>query len=93
MDNSVICIMGKAHKKQGSPLHCLKATLAIHLLVDSFRLCLSKQNTKGQTRTLCGLRHAYATLDIIENRIDNHTLMVEKHYSTVTTIMATEKLA
>lgn len=60
------------------------------------------QNTEGQTRTLYSLRHTYATLELLNNKTDIHTLskqmgnssaMIEKHYSKLTATMAAEKLA
>jgi integrase len=54
------------------------------------------------TRTLYSLRHAYATLELIENRTAIHTLakqmgnsaiMIEKHYSKLTATMASKRLA
>jgi hypothetical protein len=48
------------------------------------------------------LRHTYATLELIENRTDIHTLskqmgnsvgMIEKHYSKLTATMAADRLA
>jgi integrase len=51
---------------------------------------LIKDTATGQNRTLYSLRHTYATLELIENRSDLHTLakqmgtsvgMIEKHYS------------
>jgi hypothetical protein len=48
------------------------------------------------------LRHTYATLELIENRTDLHTLakqmgtsvgMIEKHYSKLTATMAADRLA
>jgi integrase len=56
----------------------------------------------GQNRTLYSLRHTYATLELIENRMDLHTLakqmgnsaaMIEKHYSKMTATMAAARLA
>ena len=55
-----------------------------------------------QQRTLYSLRHAYATLALMDDAIDIHTLarqmgtsvgMLEKHYSKLTATMAAEKLA
>ncbi len=57
---------------------------------------------EGQTRTLYSLRHTYATLELLENGTDIHTLakqmgnsavMIERHYSKLTATMAAEKLA
>jgi integrase len=56
----------------------------------------------GQTRTLYSLRHTYATLELLENGTDIHTLakqmgnsaaMIEKHYSKLTATMAAKRLA
>ena len=56
----------------------------------------------GQARTLYSLRHTYATLELLENSKDIHTLsrqmgnsaaMIERHYSKLTATMAAEKLA
>jgi len=61
-----------------------------------------EKNSEGQTRTLYSLRHTYATLELIENRTDLHTLakqmgnsalMIERHYSKLTATMMAEKLA
>jgi integrase len=60
------------------------------------------KNTEGQTRTLYSLRHTYATLELLNNSTDIHTLskqmgnsaaMIEKHYSKLTATMAADKLA
>ena len=62
---------------------------------------LIKDTATGQNRTLYSLRHTYATLELIENRTDLHTLakqmgtsvgMIEKHYSKLTA-MAADRLA
>ena len=56
----------------------------------------------GQMRTLYSLRHTYATLELLENKTDIHTLakqmgnsaaMIERHYSKLTPTMAAEYLA
>jgi integrase len=56
----------------------------------------------GQMRTLYSLRHTYATLELLENKTDIHTLakqmgnsaaMIERHYSKLTPTMAAEQLA
>jgi integrase len=56
-----------------------------------------EKDAKGQTRTLYSLRHTFATLDVIENSMDIHTLakqigssatMIERHYSKLTVVMA-----
>jgi integrase len=61
-----------------------------------------EKNREGQTRTLYSLRHTYATLELIENRTDLHTLakqmgnsaaMIERHYSKLTATMAADRLA
>lgn len=58
--------------------------------------------TEGQARTLYSLRHTYATLELLENGTDIHTLskqmgnsaaMIERHYSKLTATMAADKLA
>jgi len=63
---------------------------------------LIKDTSTGQNRTLYSLRHTYATLELIENRTDLHTLakqmgtsvgMIEKHYSKLTATMAADRLA
>jgi integrase len=60
------------------------------------------KNTEGQNRTLYSLRHTYATLELLNNKTDIHTLskqmgnsaaMIEKHYSKLTATMAADKLA
>jgi integrase len=60
------------------------------------------KNTEGQNRTLYSLRHTYATLELLRNSTDIHTLskqmgnsaaMIEKHYSKLTATMAADKLA
>ena len=59
-------------------------------------------NAEGEQRTLYSLRHTYATLELIENKIDIHTLakqignsaaMIERHYSKLTPMMVADKLA
>lgn len=61
-----------------------------------------EKNSEGQTRTLYSLRHTYATLELLENGTDIHTLakqmgnsalMIERHYSKLTATMAAAKLA
>ena len=56
----------------------------------------------SQMRTLYSLRHTYATLELLENKTDIHTLakqmgnsaaMIERHYSKLTPTMAAEQLA
>jgi integrase len=60
------------------------------------------KNTEGQNRTLYSLRHTYATLELLNNKTDIHTLskqmgnsaaMIEKHYSKLTATMAAHQLA
>jgi integrase len=60
------------------------------------------QNSEGQNRTLYSLRHTYATLELLRNGTDIHTLskqmgnsaaMIERHYSKLTATMAAERLA
>ena len=61
-----------------------------------------EKDAEGRTRALYSLRHAYATLELIENRTDLHTLatqmgnsaaMIERHYSKLTATIAAERLA
>ena len=63
---------------------------------------LSFDTKTKQQRTLYSLRHEYATLALMDDAIDIHTLarqmgtsvgMLEKHYSKLTATMAAEKLA
>ena len=63
---------------------------------------LLKDTATGQNRRLYSLRHTYATLELIENRTDLHTLakqmgksieMIEKNYSKLTTTMAADRMA
>ncbi len=60
------------------------------------------KDVDAQNRTLYSLRHTYATLELLENGTDIHTLamqmgnsaaMIERHYSKLTATMAAEKLA
>lgn len=66
------------------------------------RDCGMLKDAEGQTRTLYSLRHTYATLELLNNSTDIHTLskqmgnsaaMIEKHYSKLTATMAADKLA
>ena len=66
------------------------------------RDCGLLKDAQGQTRTLYSLRHTYATLELLNNSTDIHTLskqmgnsaaMIEKHYSKLTATMAADKLA
>jgi integrase len=61
-----------------------------------------EKNEQGQTRTLYSLRHTYATLQLLKNSTDIHTLskqmgnaaaMIERHYSKLTPTMAADRLA
>lgn len=54
------------------------------------------RNGNGQVRTLNSMRHTYATLELLENGTDIHTLarqmdnsvlMIEQHYSKLTATM------
>lgn len=56
----------------------------------------------GQNRTLYSFRHTYATLELLRNSTDIHTLskqmgnsaaMIERHYSKLTATMAADRLA
>ena len=60
------------------------------------------KDAQGQTRTLYSLRHTYATLELLNNSTDIHTLskqmgnsaaMIERHYSKLSATMAAAKLA
>ena len=60
------------------------------------------RDANGLVRTLYSLRHTYATLELLENRTDIHTLarqmgnsvlMIERHYSKLTATMAAKQLA
>jgi len=60
------------------------------------------KESAGQTRTLYSLQHTYATLELLTNTIDIHTLskqmgnstaMIERHYSKLTATMAAGRLA
>ena len=66
------------------------------------RDCGMLKDAQGQTRTLYSLRHTYATLELLNNSTDIHTLsrqmgnsaaMIEKHYSKLTATMAADRLA
>ena len=66
------------------------------------RDCGLLKDAEGQTRTLYSLRHTYATLELLKNSTDIHTLskqmgnsaaMIERHYSKLTATMAADKLA
>jgi integrase len=66
------------------------------------RDCGLLKDAQGQTRTLYSLRHTYATLELLNNSTDIHTLskqmgnsaaMIERHYSKLTATMAADKLA
>ncbi len=61
-----------------------------------------EKNEQGQTRTLYSLRHTYATLELLNNKTDIHTLskqmcnsavMIDRHYSKLTATMAADRLA
>lgn len=77
-----------------------------HDLRGTFRLLMQDskllKDAEGQNRTLYSLRHTYATLELLENGTDIHTLakqmgnsaaMIERHYSKLTPTMAAERLA
>ncbi len=60
------------------------------------------KNSEGQNRTLYSLRHTYATMELLRNSTDIHTLskqmgnsaaMIERHYSKLTATMAADRLA
>ena len=63
---------------------------------------LGKDTVTGQNRTLYSLRHTYATLALLRNEVDIHTLskqlgnsvlMIERYYSKLTATMAADRLA
>jgi len=74
----------------------------LHLLLFCQKVSgLTKKTATGRNRTPYSLRHTYATLELIENRADLHTIvkqmgtsvgMIEKHYSKLTTTMAADRL-
>ncbi len=77
-----------------------------HRIDGTFRRLLRDagllKDSAGQTRTLYSLRHTYATLELLTNTIDIHTLskqmgnsaaMIERHYSKLTATMAAGRLA
>lgn len=77
-----------------------------HELRGTFRALMRDsgllKDAEGQNRTLYSLRHTYATLELLENGTDIHTLakqmgnsaaMIERHYSKLTPTMAAERLA
>jgi len=77
-----------------------------HRIDGTFRRLLRDagllKDSAGQTRTLYSLRHTYATLELLTNTIDIHTLskqlgnsaaMIERHYSKLTATMAAERFA
>ena len=81
----------------GAQPHDLRGTFRL-LMKDSGLL----KDAQGQNRTLYSLRHTYATLELLENGTDIHTLakqmgnsaaMIELHYSKLTPTMAAERLA
>lgn len=77
-----------------------------HSFVGTFRRLMRdsglEKTADGQNRTLYSFRHTYATLELIRNSTDIHTLskqmgnsaaMIERHYSKLTATMAAERLA
>ena len=77
-----------------------------HRIDGTFRRLLRDagllNDSAGQTRTLYSLRHTYATLELLTNTIDIHTLskqmgnsaaIIERHYSKLTATMAADRLA
>ena len=77
-----------------------------HSLVGTFRKLMRDSGLlldgAGQARTLYSLRHTYATLELLNNGTDIHTLarqmgnsaaMIERYYSKLTATMAAERLA
>lgn len=73
----------------------------------SFELLLSDLDmrvdpTTGKNRSLYSLRHSYATMSLLDGKLDMHTLakqmgtsigMLEQHYSKLTATLAAERLA
>ncbi len=77
-----------------------------HSFVGTFRRLMRDsglaKTAEGENRTLYSLRHTYATLELLNNSTDIHTLskqmgnsaaMIERHYSKLTATMATDRLA
>jgi integrase len=77
-----------------------------HSFVGTFRRLMRDSGlaltADGQNRTLYSFRHTYATLELLRNSTDIHTLskqmgnsaaMIERHYSKLTATMAAERLA
>lgn len=77
-----------------------------HSFVGTFRRLMRDSGlaltADGQNRTLYSFRHTYATLELLNNSTDIHTLskqmgnsaeIIEKHYSKLTATMAADKLA
>jgi integrase len=77
-----------------------------HSFVGTFRRLMRDSGlaltADGQNRTLYSLRHTYATLELLRNSTDIHTLsrqmgnsaaMIERHYSKLTATMAADRLA
>jgi integrase len=77
-----------------------------HSFVGTFRRLMRDSGlaltADGQNRTLYSLRHTYATLELLNNSTDIHTLskqmgnsaaMIERHYSKLTATMAADRLA
>ena len=77
-----------------------------HSFVGTFRRLMRDsglaKTAEGENRTLYSLRHTYATLELLNNSTDIHTLskqmgnsaaMIERHYSKLTATMAADKLA
>jgi integrase len=77
-----------------------------HSFVGTFRRLMRDSGlaltADGQNRTLYSFRHTYATLELLRNSTDIHTLskqmgnsaaMIERHYSKLTATMAADRLA
>ena len=77
-----------------------------HSFVGTFRRLMRdsglEKTADGQNRTLYSFRHTYATLELLRNSTDIHTLskqmgnsaaMIERHYSKLTATMAADRLA
>lgn len=77
-----------------------------HSFVGTFRRLMRDSGlaltADGQNRTLYSFRHTYATLELLRNSTDIHTLskqmgnsaaMIERHYSKLTATLAADRLA
>ena len=87
-------------------LFCFSNGYHPHSFVGTFRRLMRDSGlaltADGQNRTLYSFRHTYATLELLKNSTDIHTLskqmgnsaaMIERHYSKLTATMAADRLA